>query len=258
MNDLENTNLNTANVLPEGIVAGRNAVIELLKSGRAVDKIFIKQGEHEGSLKLIAAGASAHGIPFVEVSKQTLDKMAYGVVHQGVVALAALKDYVSVDDILRIADERGEPPFVAILDGIEDPQNLGAIIRSAECAGVHGVIIPKRRSALLTSTVFKASAGALEHMAVARVANLSYAIDELKKAGVWVYAAEAGGESYEKVDMTGPVGIVFGSEGNGVSKLLKSRCDMTLSIPLHGKINSLNVAAAAAVLLFKVASVRSN
>ena len=256
MNEFKKTSALKSDALPEGTVVGRNAVLELLRSGRSVDKIFVKQGEIEGSIKVIVAEAAARGIPFVEASKQSLDKMSYGVVHQGVVAWASLKEYVDIKDILRIAEERGEPPFVVLLDGIEDPYNLGAIIRSAECAGAHGVIIPKRRTALLTPAVVKASAGALEHMAIAKVSNLSYAIEELQNSGVWVYAAEAGGRSYRDTDMTGAVGLVFGSEGSGVSKLLKSKCDATVSIPLCGKISSLNVSAAAAVLLFEVASGR--
>lgn len=257
MNDFKRTAAEKPDTVPEGTVAGRNAVLELLRSGRSIDKIFVKQGDHEGSIKVIVAEAVSRGIPFVETSKQTLDKMSYGVVHQGVVALASLKEYVDIKDILHIAESRGEEPFVVLLDGIEDPNNFGAIIRSAECAGAHGVIIPKRRTALLTPAVAKASAGALEHMAIAKVSNLSYAVEELQKAGVWIYAAEAGGQSYKDTDMTGPVGLVLGSEGSGVSRLLKSKCDATVSIPLRGKINSLNVSAAAAVLLFEVASGRN-
>lgn len=235
----------------EGVIAGRNAVIELLKSGRCIDKLYVKKGELEGSAKLIVSEAAARGIPVIETERSGLDRLSGGSLHQGVVAVAAAKEYVGIDDILQIAKERNEVPFVVILDGVEDPYNLGAIIRTAECAGVHGVIIPKRRSALLSSTVEKASAGALEYMAVAKVSNLTFAVDELKKAGLWIYAAEADGQAIRKTDMRGPAAFVFGSEGGGISPLLRSKCDFVVSVDLKGKINSLNVSAAAAVVLFE-------
>ena len=181
-----------------------------------------------------------------------------GLNHQGVIAYAAAKEYVTVDKILAIAEERGEPPFVLVLDGIEDPYNLGAVIRTAECAGVHGVIIPKRRSASLTAAVEKTSAGALEHMAIARVPNLTAAVEELKEKGLWIYAAEAGGQPLHSTSMTGAVAVVMGGEGTGVSQLLRSKCDFTVSIPLCGKINSLNVSAAAAVVLYEVRNQRDD
>ena len=237
--------------MTEGVIAGRNAVIELLKSGRCIDKLYVKKGELEGSAKLIVSEAAARGIPVIETERSGLDRLSGGSLHQGVVAVAAAKEYVGIDDILRIAKKRNEVPFVVILDGIEDPYNLGAIIRTAECAGVHGVIIPKRRSALLSSTVEKASAGALEYMAVAKVSNLTFAVDELKKAGLWIYAAEADGQEIHKTDMRGPAAFVFGSEGGGISPLLRSKCDFVVSVDLKGKINSLNVSAAAAVVLFE-------
>ena len=237
--------------IPEGVVIGRNAVIELLKSGRSIDKLYVKDGELEGSARMIVAEAAARGIPVIETGRSGLDRFSGGAVHQGVVAFASAKEYVGISDILNIAHERGEAPFIVILDGIEDPYNLGAIIRTAECAGVHGVIIPKRRTALMTMTVEKASAGALEHMAVAKVPTLSAAVEELKEAGLWIYAAEAGGQPLRKTDMRGPAAVVFGSEGKGISPLLRSKCDFTVSVPLKGNINSLNVSAAAAVILFE-------
>ena len=237
--------------MTEGVIAGRNAVIELLKSGRCIDKLYVKKGELEGSAKLIVSEAAARGIPVIETERSGLDRLSGGSLHQGVVAVAAAKEYVGIDDILQIAKKRNEVPFVVILDGIEDPYNLGAIIRTAECAGVHGVIIPKRRSALLSSTVEKASAGALEYMAVAKVSNLTFAVDELKKAGLWIYAAEADGQEIHKTDMRGPAAFVFGSEGGGISPLLRSKCDFVVSVDSKGKINSLNVSAAAAVVLFE-------
>lgn len=240
----------------EGVIVGRNAVLELLKSGRSIDKLYVKEGELEGSARVIVAEAISRGIPVIESGKNTLDRLGAGTVHQGVIALASAKEYVSIDDILEIAKERGEDPFVVVLDGIEDPHNLGAIIRTAECAGVHGVIIPKRRTALMSMTVEKASAGALEHMAVAKVTNLSSALEQLKEAGLWIYGAEADGQSLRQTDMRGPAAIVLGSEGNGISQLLKTKCDFIVSIPLKGHINSLNVSAAAAVVLFETVAQR--
>ena len=244
--------------LPEGVIVGRNAVLELLKSGRSIDKLLVKEGELEGSAKLIVAEAAARGIPVVHTERAGLDRICGGLNHQGVIAYAAAKEYVSIDDILATAAERGEPPFVLVLDGIEDPYNLGAIIRTAECAGVHGVIIPKRRSATLSAAVEKTSAGALEHMAIARVPNLTTAVEELKEKGLWVYAAEAGGQPLHSTSMTGPVAVVMGSEGTGVSQLLRSKCDFTVSVPLCGRINSLNVSAAAAVVLYEVRNQRDD
>ncbi|MCQ2428571.1 MAG: 23S rRNA (guanosine(2251)-2'-O)-methyltransferase RlmB [Clostridia bacterium] len=241
---------------PEGIIFGRNAVRELLKSGRPVDKIFVRRGDREGSINVIFAEAAERKIPIVEVEKEKLDRMCCGGVHQGVAASAAQKEYVDVEDILKIAEDRGEMPFIVILDGVEDPHNLGAVIRSADCAGAHGVIIPKRRSATLTSVVAKTSAGALEHMAVAKVGNLATEIDKLKEKGVWIYSAEAGGESIYSADLDRPSAFVFGSEGAGVSRLIKEKSDYIISIPLYGEVNSLNVSAAAAVVLCEAAHSR--
>jgi len=237
----------------DGIVFGRNAVRELLKSGRPIDKIFVRRGDREGSITVIFAEASGRGIPVVEVEKEKLDKMCAGGVHQGVAAACAQKEYVEVEDILEIAASKGETPFIVILDGVEDPHNLGAIIRSADCAGAHGVIIPKRRSATLTAVVAKTSAGALEHMAIAKVGNLATEIDKLKEKGIWIYSAEAGGTSLYDTDLDRPSAFVFGSEGYGVSRLIKEKSDYIVSIPLYGQVNSLNVSAAAAVVLCEAA-----
>ncbi|MCQ2354446.1 MAG: 23S rRNA (guanosine(2251)-2'-O)-methyltransferase RlmB [Clostridia bacterium] len=237
----------------EGVVYGRNEVRELLRSGRSVDKIFVRRGDREGSINVILGLASERGIPVIEVEREKLDQMCGGGVHQGVAAMAAQKEYCEVDDILRIAEERGEMPLIVILDGVEDPYNLGAVIRCAECAGAHGLIIPKRRAAGLTATAAKASAGAVEHLAVAKVANLASEIDKLKERGIWLYAAEAGGENLYEVDLSRPSAFVFGSEGSGVSRLVKEKCDYIVSIPLYGKVNSLNVSTAAAVVLNEAA-----
>jgi len=235
--------------VPEGVVAGRNAVRELLRSGRSVDKLFVKAGVREGSLTVIVSEAIAQKIPVVEVTQEKLDSLSAGTNHQGVVAMAAEKEYTDVDGILEIARERGEKPLVVLCDGIEDPHNMGAIIRCAECAGAHGIIIPKRRNVGITPTVAKASAGALEHMAIAKVANISATIDELKKKGLWIYAAEAGGTAYYETDFDSPAAIVLGSEGFGVGKAIKEKSDFIVSIPMYGKVNSLNVSTAASVIL---------
>ncbi len=239
--------------LDENLVVGRNAVRELLKSARSIDKIFVLKGEREGSITMLVAQAIEAGIPVVECEKQKLDNMTGGMVHQGIVAMASAKEYVSVEDILEIAEERGEKPLILIADGVEDPHNLGAIIRVAEGAGFHGLIIPKRRASGVTAVVEKASAGALEHLAVAKVANLASAVQKLKELGVWVYAAEAGGTPYYDVDFAGPAAIIVGSEGFGVSKLLKDLSDFNVSIPMYGKVTSFNVSCAAAVIVCEAA-----
>ena len=240
-----------------GAVIGRNAVRELLGSDRTIDKILVRRGDREGSIVVLVAQAIERGIPVIEVDRTKLDAMAGAVPHQGIIALAAEKEYVEVEDILRIAEERGEPPLIAIADGITDPYNLGALIRCAEGLGAHGLILPKRRAVGLTPLVSKASAGAIEHLAVAKVANLAQTVQELQKQGVWVYAAEAGGESLYKTDLDRPCAIVFGSEGEGVSRLVKEKCDYVVSIPMYGKVNSLNVSTAAAVVLNEVARRRN-
>lgn len=233
----------------EGVVVGRNAVRELLRSDRSVDKLFVKAGVREGSLTVIVSEAIAKKIPVVEVAQEKLDALSGGTVHQGVVAMAAEKEYTDVDGILAIAAERGEKPLVVIADGIEDPHNMGALIRCAECAGAHGIIIPKRRNVGITPTVSKASAGALEHMAIAKVTNISATIDDLKKKGLWIFAAEAGGQAYYETDFDIPAAIIFGSEGFGVGRAIKEKSDFIVSIPMYGKVNSLNVSTAASVVL---------
>ena len=237
----------------ESVVVGRNAVRELLKSGRDIDKIFVQRGEREGSIVVLAAEATARHIPLVEVDKIKLDKMTGGANHQGIVAMAAEKQYCTVEDILDIAEERGEKPFIVISDGITDPHNLGALIRCAEGAGAHGIIIPKRRSVGLTAAVTKSSAGAIEHMAIAKVTNIAATVELLKKKGVWVFAAEAGGDAYYDTDFNCATAIVLGSEGDGVSTIVKEKSDYITSIPMYGKVNSLNVSTAAAVILSEVA-----
>lgn len=232
-----------------GIVAGRNAVRELLRSGRSIDKLLVKGGSREGSITVLVAEAVKRGIPVIDTAQEKLDMLCGGVNHQGVVAMAAEKDYTDVDTILAIAAERGEKPLVVIADCIEDPHNLGALIRCAECAGAHGIIIPKRRSAGLTPTVAKASAGAIEHMAIAKVANISQTVESLKKKGLWIFASEAGGSAYYDTDFNVPCAVVFGSEGEGIGRAIKEKCDFLVSIPMYGKVNSLNVSTAASVIL---------
>ena len=234
------------------LIEGRNAVIEALRAGRAIDKIYIAKGEVDQTLGHIASKARAQGVVVVETDRRKLDAMSKTHAHQGVVALCAVKDYCTVEDLLQLAEEKGEPPFLVMCDEISDPHNLGAIIRTAECVGAHGVIIPKRRSAGLTAVVDKASAGAAEHLPIARVPNLSAAIETLKKAGVWVYGAAAEGASpMWKTDLTGSICIVIGSEGDGISRLVREHCDVLVSIPMKGEISSLNASAAAAVLLYE-------
>ena len=237
----------------EDRIEGRNAVIEALRAGRAIDKIYIAKGEVDQTLGHIASKARGQGVVVVETDRRKLDQMSQTRAHQGVVAVCAVKEYCKVQDILAIASERGEAPFVIVCDEISDPHNLGAIIRSAECVGAHGVVIPKRRSAGLTAVVDKAAAGAAEHMAIARVPNLTAALEELKKAGLWIYGTAAEGASpLWKTDLTGPIALVIGSEGDGMSRLVREHCDFTISIPLKGKISSLNASAAAAVLMYEI------
>ncbi len=238
-------------------VIGRNAVSELLKSGRDVDKIYIKKGERTGSITVIASEAIRRNIPVIEVEGSKLDNMSGGQNHQGVIASAALKDYVSVDEILENAENKGEKPLIIIADGVEDPQNLGALLRVAECAGAHGVIIPKRRAVGLTEAVGRASAGAVEYVPVAKVTNLAQTVDELKEKGLWIFAAEAGGSPHFETDMTRAAAIILGSEGFGVSRLLKDKSDYIISIPMYGSINSLNVSTAGAVILCEAARQRN-
>lgn len=242
----------------ENVISGRNAVKELLESGRDVEKIFISSGEREGSINLILGIAADRGIPIFERDRSKLDEMSGGAKHQGVIAIAAEMNYSTVEEILAYAEERGEKPFIVLCDGIEDPHNLGAIIRTAECSGVHGVIIPKRRAVGLTSTVAKSSAGALSHMRIAKVTNLAVTLDELKERGLWAYAADMDGTDYRSTDMRGGSVIVLGSEGFGISRLVKEKCDFVVSIKMYGQVNSMNVSCAAAVILTEVAHQRNN
>ena len=247
--DMTATDADSAEEENTGVIIGRNAVRELLRSGRAIDKILVRRGELEGSIVALVAEAGSRGIPVVETDKNKLDAMAGFAPHQGIIAMAAEKEYCTVEDILALAEERGEPPLIAIADGITDPYNLGALIRCAEGVGAHGLIIPKRRAVGLTPLVSKASAGAIEHLPIAKVSNIASTVTMLKKKGVWVYAAEAGGTPYYDVDFTGPAAIIFGSEGNGVSSINKQNSDVIVSIPMYGRVNSFNVSTAAAVLL---------
>ena len=236
----------------DGIIEGRNAVIEALRAGISIDKIFIVRGETDATLGHIASAAREKGIVVVDTDRRKLDNMSRTHAHQGVIAIAAVREYATVDDILGAARTRGEPPLVVVCDEISDPHNLGAIIRTAECAGAHGIIIPKRRSAGLTAVVGKTSAGAVAHLPVARVANLTALLKELKDDGLWIFGADAAGDRppYE-ADLKGPAAIVIGSEGSGMSRLVAEQCDFKVSIPLRGQINSLNASAAAAVLLYE-------
>lgn len=236
-----------------GAVIGRNAVRELLKSGRPIDKLLVQSGEREGALVPLVGEAIARGIPVVDTDRQKLDKIAGFLPHQGIIAMAAEKEYCTVEDILAIASTRGEKPLVVIADGISDPHNLGAIIRSAECCGAHGVIIPKRHAVGLSPVVTKASAGAIEHMAIAKVTNIAATVEALKKAGLWIFTAEADGTDFRQADMNIPAAIVLGSEGEGVSELVRKKSDFTVSIPMYGKVNSFNVSNAAAILLCEAA-----
>lgn len=244
---------NTPDPEAEGLVIGRNAVRELLRSERTVDKLLVRRGDREGSIVALVAEAVEKNIPIVEVDKAKLDSLAGFVPHQGVIAMVAQKDYCAVEDILAIAAERGEAPFIVIADGITDPYNLGALIRCAEGCGAHGLIIPRRRAVGLTALVAKSSAGAMEHLAVAKVANIHQTILDLQKEGIWVYAAEAGGSAHYDTNFGGPCALVMGSEGEGVSRVVKDTCDGIVSIPMYGHVNSFNVSTAASVILAEIA-----
>ena len=234
-------------------IGGRNAARELLASGRDIDKILVASGDREGSILSLIAEARSRGIPVVEVDRRRLDTLVGHTHHQGIAVQAAMVEYCEVEDILAIAEERGEPPFLVIADGIEDPHNLGAIIRTAECCGAHGLILQKRHASGITPVVAKTSAGAVTHLAIARVSNLACTVEELKKRGVWVYAADMGDTAYYDHDFRGPVALVLGSEGFGISRLVREKCDFVASIPIYGHVNSLNVSAAAAILLSEIA-----
>lgn len=240
----------------DNIVIGRNAVLELLKSGREIENIIIAKGEREGSVNQIAALAREKGVVIKNADRKKLDFMCGGANHQGVIANVPAHEYSSVEDIIAAAKEKGEPPFIIICDEIEDSRNLGAIIRTAEACGAHGVIIPKRRNAGLNFIVAKTSCGALEYVKVARVSNLSSTIDMLKKENIWVYAADMDGEPWCKTDFSGGVALVVGSEGNGVGRLVKQNCDVIVSLPMRGKVNSLNASVAASVIMYEIARQR--
>ena len=242
----------------EGLFIGRNAVIELLKSPRQVDRVLIRNGEPDGSLSVIVALAKERGIPILSTDTKKLDSLSCGGAHQGVAAFVAETDYLSVEELLEKTVSEGQRPFYAVCDCINDPHNLGAIIRSAECAGMNGVIIPKRHSVGITATVAKSSAGAVFHMPIARVANLVSAVRYLKEKGVWIWALEAGGTPYYEQDFRGNTAIILGSEGEGVSRLLKEESDHVSGIPLFGTINSLNVSNAAAIVFFEAARQRNS
>jgi 23S rRNA (guanosine2251-2'-O)-methyltransferase len=236
----------------EGQLEGRNALQEALRSGRTIDKVFIASGETDRGLQRLAAEAKEAGAVVVPVDRRKLDAMSTTHAHQGVITLAAAHAYYSIDDILEEAASRGQTPLIVICDELSDPHNLGAIMRSAECAGAHGVIIPKRRSVGLTATVAKASAGAVEYMKVARVTNINSAIAELKEKGVWIFGTAAEGSiPMYKADLTGPTAIVIGNEGDGMSPLVRKNCDVTVHIPMQGRISSLNASAAASILLYE-------
>lgn len=236
----------------EGLLEGRNAVQEALKSGRTIDKVFIAAGDTDRNLARLAAAAKEAGAVVVPVDRRKLDQMSVTHAHQGIIAQAAAHEYATLDDILAEAEARGEAPLIVVCDELSDPHNLGAILRSAECAGAHGVVIPKRRSVGMTPVVAKASAGAVEYMKVARVANISAALKELQSRGVWVYGTAADGdrELYE-ADLRGPAAIVIGNEGVGMGRLVRQTCDVLVRVPMKGRISSLNASATAAILLYE-------
>ena len=238
--------------LPEGMIEGRNALTEALKSGRTIDKVYVAEGNTDRSLTRLTALAKEAGAVIIPTDRRKLDQMSPTGAHQGVIASVAAHEYASVEDILALAEQRGEQPLIVICDELSDPHNLGAVIRTAECAGAHGVIIPKRRSVGLTAVVAKTSAGAVEYLPVARVSNIANTIRELKERGVWVYGTAADADSgLYQTDLTGPSAIVIGNEGEGMGKLVRESCDVLVSIPMKGKISSLNASAAAAILLYE-------
>lgn len=237
--------------LPENMVAGRNAVMEALKGSRSVNKLMIANGSTEGSIKEIIAVAKEKGVNIQYWDRSKLDSIARGIRHQGVLAQVAPVQYAELEDILQVAQDRNEPPFIVLLDELEDPHNLGAILRTADAAGVHGVLIPKHRSCPLSATVAKTSAGAVEHVPVARVGNLVQTIKKLKQEGLWVAAADMDGKDYYDTDLTGPLLLIIGSEGQGVGRLVKEQCDFVVRIPMVGKINSLNASVAGSILMYE-------
>ncbi|MGN0489612.1 MAG: 23S rRNA (guanosine(2251)-2'-O)-methyltransferase RlmB [Ruminococcus sp.] len=240
----------------DDIIAGRNPVNEAIRSSRTIDKILVAKGERTGAVVGILAKAKEKQIPIKEVDSKKLDFLSGGANHQGIVAVVAVKEYSSVEDIFALAEQRGEEPFIVVLDEVEDPHNLGAIIRTAECTGAHGIIIPKRRSATLSYSVGKASAGAVEYMPVARVTNIANTIELLKEKGLWVFGADMNGTDYTECNFDGAVALVIGNEGKGIGRLVREKCDQIVSLPMKGKINSLNASVAAGVLMYAVSSKR--
>ncbi len=239
-------------MIEEFTIEGRNAVLEAFRSGKTIDKLYVQKGVQDGPIQSIIREAKKKDTIINFVERERLDQMSEEGHHQGVIAHAAAYEYAEVEDILKAAKEKGEPPFLFLLDGIEDPHNLGAIIRTANLAGAHGVIIPKRRAVGLTATVAKTSAGALNYTPVAKVTNLTATMEELKKMGMWFVCADMEGELMYRLDLKGPIGLVIGSEGSGVGKLVKETCDMVASIPMKGNIDSLNASVAAGVLAYEI------
>ena len=242
----------------EYTIEGRNAVLETFRAGKTIDKLYIQDGCHDGVLNTITREARKHDTIINYVAKERMDQMSTTGKHQGVIAQAAAYEYAELDEIFANAEEKGEPPFIFILDEIEDPHNLGAIIRTANLAGAHGVIIPKRRAAGLTATVVKASAGALNYTPVVKVTNIAQTIEDLKKRGLWFVCADMNGETMYRLNLTGPIGLVIGNEGEGVSRLVREKCDYIASIPMHGDIDSLNASVAAGVLAYEIVRQRYN
>ena len=232
------------------VIIGRNPVTEILKNDRPVDKLMVSS--REGSMIKIVAMAKEKSIPVISVEKAALDRIAGGRPHQGVVAYVSPYEYAEMEDIFALAEERGEDPFIIILDNLEDPHNLGAIMRSAECAGAHGIIIPRRHACGLTEVVAKSSAGAIEYMPVVKVTNIAQTIEELKEKGIWVAACDMGGRNYYEQDMKGKIAVVIGSEGAGISKLVRDKCDFVVSMPMVGRITSLNASNAAAIIIYEI------
>lgn len=239
-------------------IEGRNAVIEAFRSGKPIDKLFVLDGCQDGPVRTIIREAKKHDTIVNYVAKERLDQLSETGKHQGVIAYAAAYEYAEVEDMLKLAEEKGEPPFLFLLDNIEDPHNLGAIIRTANLAGAHGVIIPKRRAVGLTATVARTSAGALNYTPVAKVTNMSKTIEELKEKGLWFVCADMGGETMYNLNLKGPMGLVIGNEGEGVSRLVKEKCDFVASIPMKGDIDSLNASVAAGVLAYEIVRQRMN
>ena len=245
---------NTENTL---VIDGRNAVLEAFRSGKPIDKVFVLDGCQDGPVRTIVREAKKHDTIINFVGKERLSQISVTGKHQGVIAYAAAYEYSEVEDMLKLAEERGEDPFLILLDNIEDPHNLGAIIRTANLAGAHGVIIPKRRAVGLTATVAKTSAGALNYTPVAKVTNLAKTMEELKEKGLWFVCADMGGESMYRLNLKGPIGLVIGNEGEGVGRLVKEKCDFVASIPMKGEIDSLNASVAAGVLAYEIVRQRT-